>query len=171
MKAPTNRAMPELETAAEVENGKTAMKTQAENGVFSTRSTGSSEESKLNERYGCGPVELTGTPNALYERHLVFDNVMDVTAIGARERFEAVARSVRDVLSQRWIRTEKTYERKDPKHAFTIFRWNFSWVALWLTTSRIFYLMTRPKRPSRKRSSIGTSCSIRSRTQVWATEG
>jgi starch phosphorylase len=43
---------------------------------------------------------------------------MEAAEIGARERFEAVARSVRDVLSQRWIQTEKTYEVKDPKRVY-----------------------------------------------------
>jgi starch phosphorylase len=76
------------------------------------------DRSKLIEQYGCGPVQFTGTADALYERHLVFDNVMDTSAIGTRERYEAVARSVRDVLSQRWIRTEKTYEREDPKRVY-----------------------------------------------------
>ncbi len=38
--------------------------------------------------------------------------------IGARERYEAVARSVRDILSQRWINTEKTYERVNPKRVY-----------------------------------------------------
>ena len=35
---------------------------------------------------------------------------MDPAATGARERYEALARSVGDVLSQRWVRTEQTYE-------------------------------------------------------------
>ncbi len=69
-------------------------------------------------QYGCGPVQFSGTSDALYERHLVFDSVRDVAAAGARERFEAVARSVRDVLSQRWIRTEQTYERENPKRVY-----------------------------------------------------
>src|SRR2546426_2332282 len=73
---------------------------------------------KLLQQYGCGPVQFTGTADALYERHLVFDNVMEVTTIGARERYEALARSVRDVLSQRWVRTEKTYERENPKRVY-----------------------------------------------------
>ena len=64
--------------------------------------SGASQMKELLERYGCSPIEFTGTDDALYERHLVFDNVMEATEIGARERFEAVARSVRDVLSQRW---------------------------------------------------------------------
>src|SRR5207247_5748978 len=35
-----------------------------------------------------------------------------------RERFEAFARSVRDVLSQRWVRTERSYERENPKRIY-----------------------------------------------------
>lgn len=72
----------------------------------------------LFRQYGCGPVQFTGAENALYERHLVFDNVMDPTAVGPRERFEAVARSVRDVLSQRWVRTEQTYDRENLKRVY-----------------------------------------------------
>jgi starch phosphorylase len=73
---------------------------------------------KLLERYGCGPIQFTGTGDALYERHLMFDNVVDVEALGSRERYEAAARSVRDVLSQRWLRTEDTYERENPKRVY-----------------------------------------------------
>ena len=43
---------------------------------------------------------------------------MEATTIGARERFEAIARSVRDILSQRWVHTEKTYERENPKRVY-----------------------------------------------------
>ena len=59
-----------------------------------------------------------GTDNAFYERHLVFDNVIELTTAGARERFEAVAHSVRDVLAQRWVQTEQTYERANPKRVY-----------------------------------------------------
>jgi starch phosphorylase len=72
----------------------------------------------LRRQYSCGPVELTGSANALYERHLLFDNVVDPTATEARERYEALARSVRDVLSQRWVRTEQTYESANPKRVY-----------------------------------------------------
>src|SRR5437899_5348490 len=72
----------------------------------------------LRRQYGCGPVDLTGTADALYERHLLFDNVADPAVAGARERYEALARSVRDVLSQRWVRTEQTYERANPKRVY-----------------------------------------------------
>src|SRR6266481_2933896 len=69
----------------------------------------------LLKRYGCGTILFTGTDNALYERHLLFDNVVDTQNAGPRERFEAIARSVRDILSQRWLLTENTYERVNPK--------------------------------------------------------
>jgi starch phosphorylase len=72
----------------------------------------------LHEQYGCGPVDLAGTTDALYDRHLVFDNVIDVATAGPRERFEAFARSVRDVLSQRWLATEDTYEERHPKRIY-----------------------------------------------------
>jgi glycogen phosphorylase len=80
--------------------------------------TESEDIAKFRDRYGCGPVDFSGTPNALYERHLVFDNVLDVAAASPRERFEALARSVRDVMSQRWIKTEDTYARENPKRVY-----------------------------------------------------
>ena len=73
---------------------------------------------ELRQQYGCGPIQFTGTGDALYERHLLFDNVVDPGTVDARERYEAVARSVRDVLSQRWVRTEQTYERANPKRIY-----------------------------------------------------
>jgi starch phosphorylase len=76
------------------------------------------EIGKLIEQYECGPVQLAGTGDALYERHLKFDNVADAGTVGPRERYEAIARSVRDILSQRWLRTEQTYERVNPKRIY-----------------------------------------------------
>jgi len=73
---------------------------------------------QLLKQYGCGPITFAGTDNAFYERHLVFDNVIELTTAGARERFEAVAHSVRDVLAQRWVQTEQTYERDNPKRVY-----------------------------------------------------
>jgi starch phosphorylase len=69
-------------------------------------------------QYGCGPIHFTEADTGLYDRHLLFDNVLDLSAAGPRERFEAFARSVRDVLSQRWVRTEQTYERQNPKRVY-----------------------------------------------------
>jgi len=72
----------------------------------------------LLEQYGCGPIRFSGHSDALYERHLLFDDIIDPSAAGARERFEAAARSVRDVLSQRWVQTERVYDRENPKRIY-----------------------------------------------------
>jgi glycogen phosphorylase len=72
----------------------------------------------INSRYGCGPVQFAGTDEALYERHLLFDSGVAIEAATARDRFEALARSVRDILSQRWLLTEKTYEQRNPKRLY-----------------------------------------------------
>src|SRR6185295_4310478 len=73
---------------------------------------------RLLRQYGCGPIQFTGSGDALYERHLMFDAVIDPAEVGPRQRYEAVARSVRDVLSQRWHRTEHIYERENPKRVY-----------------------------------------------------
>ena len=80
--------------------------------------TEQAERFELLKQYVCGPVKLTGTDSSLYERHLVFDNICAPADIGERERFEALARAVRDVLSQRWVMTEKIYERENPKRIY-----------------------------------------------------
>jgi glycogen phosphorylase len=82
------------------------------------QNAGSIDAEALAARYGCGPVQFTGSADALYERHLLFDNVVDTRMAGVRERFEAIAHSVRDVLSQRWVRTEQTYARENPKRIY-----------------------------------------------------
>jgi starch phosphorylase len=80
--------------------------------------TKSKNISKILDQYGCGPIHLAGTDNGLYERHLLFDNVINLAGADARDRFEAFARSVRDVLSQRWTLTEDTYARENPKRIY-----------------------------------------------------
>jgi starch phosphorylase len=73
---------------------------------------------KCHHAYGCDAYEFAGSDNALYERHLNFDNVVDLPSIDARERFEAFARAVRDVLSQRWLKTRETYNHQNPKRVY-----------------------------------------------------
>jgi glycogen phosphorylase len=53
-----------------------------------------------------------------YERHLVTDTIVDPASAAPRDRFEAFARAVRDVLSQRWISTETTYAGANPKRVY-----------------------------------------------------
>ena len=81
-------------------------------------STGLQDISQLLQQYGCGPVQFAGSDNGLYERHLLFDNAIAMGEETPRDRFEAVARSVRDILAQRWVLTEQTYERQNPKRLY-----------------------------------------------------
>ncbi len=53
----------------------------------------------LHGQYERNPLQFAGTDT--FERHLAFDNVVDPEAAGPRERFEALARSVRDALCPR----------------------------------------------------------------------
>ncbi len=78
----------------------------------------SAESGQLLQQYGVGSTRFAGAPDALYERHLKFDNVVEPESADARERFEAAARSVRDILSERWLRTDETYFRENPKRVY-----------------------------------------------------
>jgi starch phosphorylase len=83
-----------------------------------TLTMNSTNVSELLQQYGCGPIPFVGTDDAFYERHLVFDRVIDPRVATARERFDAVSRSVRDILSQRWVLTKATYERENAKRIY-----------------------------------------------------
>src|SRR3974390_50006 len=74
--------------------------------------------SELVKQYGCGPISFVGSEGAFYDRHLVFDRVINPRVATARERFEAFSHSIRDILSQRWVRTENTYKRENPKRVY-----------------------------------------------------
>ncbi len=75
-------------------------------------------EENLLARYNCGPVKFAGSDNALYERHLTLDQVIPATSATSRDKFEALARSIRDVLSQRWLKTEQTYRENNVKRVY-----------------------------------------------------
>ncbi len=67
-----------------------------------------------------GPSLAAGLVDARYQHHLQFDDVINPAQASAREKFEAIARSVRDVLTERWVRTQETYAEKDPKRIYYI---------------------------------------------------
>jgi starch phosphorylase len=74
----------------------------------------------LREQYGCGPVQFSGTHDALYERHLIFDRIIDPTRALPRDQWDAAAHAVRDFISQRWLKTDETYELTNPKRVYYI---------------------------------------------------
>jgi outer membrane protein TolC len=54
-------------------------------------------------------------PYARLIRHFLFDNGVDPVATTAHNRFEAIARPVRGILSQRWLLTQKIYKEHNAK--------------------------------------------------------
>ena len=69
-------------------------------------------------RYECGQVRFSGDANASYERHLTLGNVIPHEWAHPRQKYEALAFAVRDLLAQRWIKTRDTYTRKNPKRVY-----------------------------------------------------
>jgi glycogen phosphorylase len=86
--------------------------------IESLTSSESERSAILRSQYASEAIERAGPLHTLYQRHLVFDDVVDPETAGPHDRFVAFARSVRDVLSQRWIKTEKTYARENPKRVY-----------------------------------------------------
>ena len=84
------------------------------------RTEPATDEASILSRYGCATLRFAGAPDALYERHLKFDNVVEPASADERERYEAAGRAVRDILSDRWLRTDETYARENPKRVYYI---------------------------------------------------
>jgi starch phosphorylase len=76
-------------------------------------------EAEVLKSYGSSALRFAGDPDALYERHLKFHEMVAPESADARERFEAAARAVRDVLTDRWLKTDATYQRENPKRSIT----------------------------------------------------
>ena len=53
-----------------------------------------------------------------YDRHLIFDHAVAMEQADQRQRFEAMARSLRDLLTQRWLLTQSTHDRENPKQVY-----------------------------------------------------
>jgi starch phosphorylase len=69
-------------------------------------------------RFEIGPFRFRDP--SLYDRHLMFDNAVDASRAQPRQRFEALARSLRDVLMQRWVQTKKTQDLANGKNIYYI---------------------------------------------------
>jgi len=63
-------------------------------------------------------VPFVGQDDALFERHLLSDAVVERTSSYERQRFEALAHSVRDLLAKRWIKTQQAYDQANPKRIY-----------------------------------------------------
>jgi starch phosphorylase len=74
--------------------------------------------SALRKHYGCGPIQFSATDDGLYERHLLLDHIVEPKDADPHERLEAAAHALRDFIAQRWLKTEKTYQARNPKRVY-----------------------------------------------------
>lgn len=147
----------------------------AMNTTSATKKTGTApdagleDSNRLVEQYGLDMIRFAG-PDGLYERHLLFDNIKDLTALGARERFEAAARSIRDVLSQRWVATEKAYDHENPKRVYYL---SMEFLIGRSLSNNVTNLVLGPltEHVAARKGSTGWSCSNKNPTRAWATAG
>jgi starch phosphorylase len=69
--------------------------------------------------YECGPFRFADKADPdFYDRHVVFDHAVSLENASQRERFEAVALSVRDLLTQRWLLTQQTHDHANAKRVY-----------------------------------------------------
>ena len=61
---------------------------------------------------------LTGKENDWTDRYLLCGHLEDEQTARPRQRFEAVARFIRDLLSHRWVKTRRTRENANPKRIY-----------------------------------------------------
>ena len=69
-------------------------------------------------RFEVGPFRFLGADT--YDRHLMFDNAVDRTRAHQRQRFEALARTLRDLLMQRWVLAYRTKDKANTKELYYI---------------------------------------------------
>lgn len=65
------------------------------------------------ERLGLAGKEYDWT-----DRYLLCGHLEDEQTARPRQRFEAVARFIRDLLSHRWVKTRRTRENANPKRIY-----------------------------------------------------
>ncbi len=61
---------------------------------------------------------LTGDGDDWAERYFVCEHLVDPQWARPRQRFEAAARSIRDLLAHRWVETKKAREKHNPKRIY-----------------------------------------------------
>ena len=61
---------------------------------------------------------FTGKEDEWADRYLICDHLLDPATARPRQRFEAVARFIRDLLSHRWVKTRQAREKTNPKRIY-----------------------------------------------------
>jgi starch phosphorylase len=100
------------------DNAKTTKPTKPTKPAKPARTTKKAAPKDLLAQYECGELKFKDADAEYYDRHLVFDHVVRLADANQRERFEAVARSLRDLLAQRWLLTQQTHDRENAKRVY-----------------------------------------------------
>jgi hypothetical protein len=79
---------------------------------------GGQSEVDLLRQYESGAVPLPRKAIDSFHRHLAFDHVVEPDQATMRQRFQAIGRSIRDLLAQRWLKAKATYYRENPKRVY-----------------------------------------------------
>ena len=74
--------------------------------------------SEAASKFRIAPAQIASALHESYQRHLFIDNSMDPAVTNAREHYEALARAVREILSERWVLTNRTYHHANPKRIY-----------------------------------------------------
>jgi starch phosphorylase len=61
---------------------------------------------------------LTGRESDFTDRYLLCEHLVDPSTAKERQRFEAVARFVRDLIAHRWVKTRQAREEANPKRVY-----------------------------------------------------
>jgi len=70
------------------------------------------------KRLECPSFQIDGSPDGAYYRHLLYDHAIDPSHAHNRQRFEALARAVRDLLIPRWLKTRACHNARNPKRVY-----------------------------------------------------
>ena len=68
--------------------------------------------------FGDRSLEFAGLEDALVERRLVLDHVIDPNEATPRDRFEAFSTALRDLFAKRWIETTRSHDTANPKQVY-----------------------------------------------------
>src|SRR5262249_4441154 len=61
---------------------------------------------------------LTADEDDWTDRYLLCENIVDPVTARSRQRFEAIARFIRDLIAHRWVKTRAAREHANPKRIY-----------------------------------------------------
>jgi starch phosphorylase len=74
--------------------------------------------SQLQKQPDSALVRFTSAETTAYDRHLAYDFAIDPASATPRHRYQALARALRDLLFDRWLKTQQTHDRANPKTVY-----------------------------------------------------